>query len=103
MKINIGKYTDIDTNKKYTITTKYPYVLPAILADIVIASIVFKWHLASKQKDILSEYTRLVQMDPTIPPIDDLVFITLEDKDGNNHIIADYYIEDITEDMNIGS
>ena len=103
MKINIGKYTDIDTSKKYTITTKYPYVLPALLVDMVIAGIVFKWHLASKQKDILSEYTRLKQMDPTIPLIDDLVFITLEDKDGNNYIIADYYIEDITEDMNIGS
>ena len=103
MKINIGKYTDIDTNKKYTITTKYPYVLPALLVDMVIASIVFKWHLASKQKDILSEYTRLKQMDPTIPPIDDLVFITLEYKYGNNHIIADYYIEYITEDMNICS
>ena len=103
MKVNIADYTNIDTNKKYTITTKYPYVLPAMLVDVVIASIVFKWHLASKQKDILSEYTRLKQMDSTIPPIDDLVFITLEDKNGINHVIADYYIEDITEDMNSGS
>lgn len=83
----------INTDKKYVIATKYPYVLPAIIDDAKIGCICYNWRMATVFGDVLTTYTKLKQMDPTIPLIDDLVWLILEDRT----ILADYFIEDITD------
>ena len=103
MIIDINGYGDIDTDKRYDISTKYPYVLPPILPQMKISAVIYDWHVASKLTDVLSEYSRIKQMDPTLPPINKLNFIVLKDVEFNEVILADYYIEDITIDMNSGS
>ena len=103
MKIDIGVYPDIDTEKEYVVTTKYPYVLPPILKGMKPVAMIYDWHIATKHHDVLSEYFRLKQMDSTIPPIEKLVFIIFKDSEFKETILADYYIEDITDDMNSGS
>jgi hypothetical protein len=98
-KITIGEYTDLDVSKKYIITSKYPYVLKPIYKDLTISAVIYNWRIASKFADVLSMYSRLKQMDPTIPAIDSLVFIVFKDNDFNEVILADYWIEDITMDI----
>lgn len=103
MIVDIGYYPNIDTEKEYIVTTKYPYVLKPILKGIKVSAMIYDWHIATKLHDVLSEYSRLKQIDPTIPPIDELTFVVFKDVEFKEIVLADYYIEDITEDINSGS
>lgn len=98
-KIDIGEYTNLDISKKYIITSKYPYILKPIYKDLVISAVIYNWRIAARFQDVLSTHTRLRQMDPTLPDIEGLVFIVFRDKDYNEVILADYWIEDITLDV----
>ena len=91
---------DLEKDKLYTITTKYPYVLNAIIEEVKLVAVVYNWRiLPAKIGDVLTEYTRIKQMDNTLPPIDDMVFYILQKQDSSKklYVIAKDYIEDSTD------
>lgn len=91
---------DLEKDKLYTVTTKYPYELDAIITEVKLVAIVYNWRiLPAKIGDVLSVYTRLKQMDSTLPPIDEMEFYILQKQDSSKDLIvlAKDYIEDSTD------
>ena len=87
----------VEKNKKYIMTTKYPYELDAILDNVVVSGIIYDYRVASSFNDVISEYSRIKQMNPNIPIIDELEYLILTNEDGNRILMATAYIEDIVE------
>ncbi len=87
----------VEKNKKYIMTTKYPYELDAIIDDVVVSGVIYDYRVASSFSDVISEYTRIKQMNPSIPILDDLEYLILTKEDGSRLVIATVYIEDIVE------
>lgn len=80
----------------FVLTTKYPYELEAIINCATVVAIVNDWRLAAKFHDVLTEYTRLKQMDNSIPPIEELIYLVFYCMDTDTqYVIADAYIEDM--------
>ena len=91
---------NIEPKKTYIMATKYAYELEAVMDDVTVVGIIYDWRVASKFHDVLSEHTRLQQMDGGIPPIDDIVFYILEsistiDGTKKHIVIGDAYLEDV--------
>lgn len=87
----------VEKNKKYIMTTKYPYELDAIIDNVVVSGIIYDYRVASSFNDVISEYSRIKQMNPNIPIIDELEYLILTNEDGSRILIATAYIEDIVE------
>lgn len=87
----------VEKNKKYIMTTKYPYELDAILDNVVLSGIIYDYRVASSFNDVISEYSRIKQMNPNIPIIDELEYLILTNEDGSRILVATAYIEDIVE------
>lgn len=91
----------VDNIKKdtlYMMTTKYPYELDAIIDKVKVSGIIYDYRVATTYGgDVISEYTRIKQMNPSIPPLDELEFLILTKEDGDRLVIASIYIEDIVE------
>lgn len=87
----------VEKNKKYIMTTKYPYELDAILDNVVVSGIIYDYRVASSFNDVISEYSRIKQMNPNIPIIDELEYLILTNEDGSRILVATAYIEDIVE------
>ncbi len=87
----------VEKNKKYIMTTKYPYELDAILDNVVLSGIIYDYRVASSFNDVISEYSRIKQMNPNIPIIDELEYLILPNEDGSRILVATAYIEDIVE------
>ena len=87
----------VEKNKKYIMTTKYPYELDAILDNVVVSGIIYDYRVASSFNDVISEYSRIKQMNPNIPIIDELEYLILTNEDGSRILVASAYIEDIVE------
>jgi hypothetical protein len=87
----------VEKNKKYIMTTKYPYELDAILDDVVVSGVIYDYRVASTFSDVISEHTRIKQMNPSIPPVEELEFLILTKEDDSRLVVATIYIEDIVE------
>lgn len=91
----------VDNIKKdtlYMMTTKYSYELDAIIDKVKVSGIIYDYRVATTYGgDVISEYTRIKQMNPSIPPLDELEFLILTKEDGDRLVIASIYIEDIVE------
>lgn len=87
----------VEKNKKYIMTTKYPYELDAIIDNVVVSGIIYDYRVASSFNDVISEYSRIKQMNPNIPIIDELEYLILTNEDGSRILVATAYIEDIVE------
>lgn len=91
----------VDNIKKdtlYMMTTKYPYELDAIIDKVKVSGIIYDYRVATTYGgDVISEYTRIKQMNPSIPPLNELEFLILTKEDGDRLVIASIYIEDIVE------
>lgn len=88
---------NVEKNKKYIMTTKYPYELDAIIDNVVVSGIIYDYRVASSFNDVISEYSRIKQMNPNIPIIDELEYLILTNEDGSRILVATAYIEDIVE------
>lgn len=91
---------DIEPKKTYIMTTKYPYELEAVMDNVTVKGIIYDWRIASKFHDVMSEYTRLKQMDNTIPDIENISYYVLENinsVDGSNklYVMGNAYLEDV--------
>lgn len=81
---------------RFVLTTKYPYELTAVITNVAVLAIINDWRVAAKFHDVATEYMRLTQIDSSLPPLDDLIYIMVKNiEDGTVHIIADAYIEDM--------
>lgn len=87
----------IKKNTAYMMTTKYPYELEAIIDRVVLSAVIYDYRLACYYSDVISEYTRIKQMNPSIPVIDDLEFLVLTRDDNTRLVLASIYIEDVVE------
>lgn len=87
----------VEKNKTYIMTTKYPYELDAIIDNVTVSGIVYDYRVASSFSDVISEYSRIKQMNPNIPTLEDLEFLILTKDDDSRLIMATAYIEDIVE------
>lgn len=89
---------NIVKNKKYLMTTKYPYELDAIIENVVLSGIIYDYRVAATYgSDVISEYARIKQMNHNLPILEDLEFLILTKEDGTRLIVASIYIEDIVE------
>lgn len=88
---------NVKKNVSYMMTTKYPYELDAIIENVEVSGVIYDYRVAATFSDVISEYTRIKQMNPSIPIIDDLEFLILTKEDGSRLVMATEYIEDVVE------
>lgn len=87
----------VEKNKLYMMTTKYPYELDAIIERVEVSGIIYDYRVASSFNDVISEHSRIKQMNPNIPVLEELEFLILTKEDGSRLLVATVYIEDAVE------
>lgn len=91
----------VDKVKKdtlYIMTTKYPYELDAIIDNVKVSGILYDYRVAATYGgDVISEHSRIKQMNPNIPALDELEFLILTKEDSGRLVVATAYIEDVVE------
>lgn len=92
--INIEK---LQANKTYTMTTKYPYELDALITDVGVVGVLYDYTIASMLEDVVSKYKRISQINSNVKRLEELKFLVLRTKENNIIVMADDYIEDIIE------
>ncbi len=89
---------EIEKGTAYTVANKYPYELGALYENVELVAIIYDYKVAAKFNDVLSRHARISQMNPSIPKVDELVFLLFRKKENNELILTAYdYIEDITD------
>ena len=92
--INIEK---LQPNKTYTMTTKYPYELDALITDVRVSGVLYDYTIASMLEDVVSKHKRISQINSNVKRLEELRFLVLRTKENNIIVMADDYIEDIIE------
>ena len=84
-------------DKSYTMTTKYPYELDALITNVKLVGLVYDYTIANMLEDVVSKHVRISQINSNVKRLEELKFLILRDSEKKIIIIADDYIEDVIE------
>lgn len=88
---------ELQHDKTYTMTTKYPYELDALITSVKVVGILYDYNIASIIDDVVCRHIRINQINSNVKRLEELKFLVLRTKENNIIVMADDYIEDIIE------
>ena len=86
----------MEPNKKYDITTKYPFILGGNISGLSVIAVVYDYRLLTNIIDLPTRHARLLSMDNTLPDLLDIdLFYVFRDPDGELLVMPMEYIADV--------